>query len=175
MPTYFGIPFLLVVFILSGCATIIHGGGNQSVGIASSPSGAEVIIDNGAKGVTPLNVKLDRDKGHTIVVKKEGYEEASATTSPQVSGWVWGNILIGGLIGLAIDFISGGAYNIVPENVSINLPQKLGISSAATDRPPTTISADPVKGMATDSRPKNEYGMPCDWPFAGCDLRLPGE
>jgi hypothetical protein len=98
------------MLILSiGCATIIHGGGDQSVGISSSLNGAEVLVDDAHRGLTPLNVNLDRDKPHTIVVKKDGYEDSSATTSPAVSAWIAGNLLFGGLIGLAIDFISGGA------------------------------------------------------------------
>jgi hypothetical protein len=35
-----------------------------------------------------------------------------------VSGWVWGNIVFGGLIGLAVDAIDGGLYNLTPNQVS---------------------------------------------------------
>jgi hypothetical protein len=38
-----------------------------------------------------------------------------------VSGWVWGNIVFGGLIGLAVDAISGGLYNLSPEQLNTEL------------------------------------------------------
>jgi hypothetical protein len=34
---------------------------------------------------------------------------------------VWGNIAIGGLIGLAVDAVSGGIYKLTPEQVSGSL------------------------------------------------------
>jgi hypothetical protein len=44
---------------------------------------------------------------------------------------VWGNILFGGLIGLVVDFASGGVYNIAPENVHVDLVAN-GTSAAPT-------------------------------------------
>jgi len=41
-----------------------------------------------------------------------------ATLTRSVSGWVWGNIVIGGLIGLAVDAISGGLYTLGPEQIA---------------------------------------------------------
>lgn len=38
-----------------------------------------------------------------------------------VSGWVAGNIVFGGLIGLAIDAASGGMYKLSPEQVDARL------------------------------------------------------
>jgi len=38
-----------------------------------------------------------------------------------VSGWVWGNLAIGGLIGLAVDAISGGMYKLTPEQISASM------------------------------------------------------
>jgi len=107
--------------LLSGCATIMHGGGSQTIGVSSTPSGATVAVDNVERGVTPLSVELKRNQPHTLVFSLEGYDGASATTSKKVSGWVWGNIVFGGLIGLVVDFASGGVYNIVPENVHADL------------------------------------------------------
>ncbi len=38
-----------------------------------------------------------------------------------MSGWVWGNIFFGGLIGLAVDAITGGLYNLSPEQINAEL------------------------------------------------------
>jgi len=39
----------------------------------------------------------------------------------ETSAWVIGNVIFGGIIGCGIDFITGGAYDLKPERVDINL------------------------------------------------------
>jgi hypothetical protein len=106
--------------LLLSCGTIIHGA-TQDIGIGSSPSNASVTIDHITHGQTPMTAKLDRDKDHTVTIKLAGYEPYSATITKSVTGWVWGNILFGGLIGLAVDAISGGLYVLSPEQVQATL------------------------------------------------------
>ena len=61
---------------LSGCATVISGT-TQSVTIDSNPQGAEVSIDGGYIGVTPITIKLEKNKKDNISLKKEGYKSVS--------------------------------------------------------------------------------------------------
>ena len=86
---------------LSACATIIHGM-RQEVGISSSPTGAEVWVDNVKMGETPVVAKLRRKDTHTVKLLMPGYQAYETTITRSVSGWVWGNIAIGGLLGLGI-------------------------------------------------------------------------
>ena len=51
----------------------------------------------------------------------DGYLPFDATITRSTSGWVWGNIVFGGLIGLAVDAISGGLYKLKPEQVEAEL------------------------------------------------------
>ena len=37
-----------------------------------------------------------------------------------LGGWLFGNILIGGLIGIAIDFLTGSAYKLTPTTVDVD-------------------------------------------------------
>lgn len=99
-----------------GCASIIHGT-SQDVGISSQPSQAEVVINNQTHGKTPLVAKLSRKDNHIIKINLPGYQPYETTLTRNVSGWVWGNVLFGGLIGLAVDAISGGIYNLTPEQI----------------------------------------------------------
>jgi uncharacterized protein YceK len=110
----------ITVLSVSGCATIIHGT-QQDVGISSTPSGATVTIDNTEKGVTPVVAKLKRKENHTVKIQLAGYQPFETTLTHSVSGWVWGNIAIGGLIGLAVDAMSGGIYKLTPEQVAGSL------------------------------------------------------
>jgi uncharacterized protein YceK len=102
---------------LSGCATIIHGG-SQEIGISSSPVGAEVWVDNYRMGETPVVAKLRRKDTHTVKLVLPGYQPYETTITRSLSGWVWGNIAIGGLIGLGVDAASGGMYKLSPEQVT---------------------------------------------------------
>ncbi len=111
----------MVVFVIGciaagGCASIIHGT-HQDVGISSSPTNASVKIDGVAAGNTPISVKLKRKENHVVSIELPGYQPYETTFTRGVSGWVWGNIAIGGLIGLAIDAIDGGMYKLTPEQI----------------------------------------------------------
>jgi hypothetical protein len=107
--------------VLPGCATIVHGGGQQGVGISSTPPGAKVTVDGVASGVTPTTVTLPRNRPHNVEVQLDGYSAWSGTLQSSVSGWIWGNIAFGGLIGLAVDFGTGGGYQLSPESLSAPL------------------------------------------------------
>lgn len=111
---------IAVSTLTPSCCSIIKGS-TQEVGIASNPAGANVTINGELKGVTPTTLKLDRDKQYTIVLTKPGYEPYSAALTHSVSGWVWGNVFFGGLIGLAIDAGTGNLHNIEPEHIQANL------------------------------------------------------
>jgi hypothetical protein len=111
---------IAAALLLTSCGTIMHGT-TQNVGISSSPTSAKVIIDNQDKGSTPLIADLKREQDHIVRVELAGYEPYETTLTHDLSGWAWGNILAGGLIGLAVDAISGGLYILGPEQVQATL------------------------------------------------------
>ena len=114
--------FGVVLFIMAliGCASIMHGT-SQEVGISSTPSGAKVSVSSQSFGTTPVIVNLKRKNNHIIKIELEGYLPYETTLTKKVSGWVWGNIVLGGLIGLAVDAISGGLYTLSPEQIQAEL------------------------------------------------------
>ncbi len=101
---------------LAGCATIMHGS-SQDVGLSSNPTAAKVIVDGKPLGNAPVVTKLSRKDNHVIRMELDGYSPYEATMTRGVSGWVWGNLVFGGLIGLAVDAVSGGLYKLSPEQV----------------------------------------------------------
>src|SRR5438045_124497 len=107
------------------CASIMHGK-SQDVNIASQPSGASVTVDNQALGMTPVVAKLKRKDKHVITVKMDGYQPFEMTTTRSTSGWVWGNVVFGGLIGLAVDLGGGCAYNSGAKGGGLTAALKLG-------------------------------------------------
>jgi len=107
----------------TGCATIVHGR-YQDIGIASTPSDANARLDS-MTVKTPSTLHLKRNQSYSVNIEKEGYESASATFTSHLSGWLWGNVLFGGLIGLLVDFITGGAKKLTPDNATVTLVKKI--------------------------------------------------
>ena len=114
--------------MLSACATITRGT-NDTLVVNSQPAGADVKLSNGMTGVTPATFKLPRKSDIVVEVKKAGYEPAKVNIVSQMSGaggaGMAGNVLVGGIIGAAVDAGSGAMNDLKPNPVSIRL-EKLG-------------------------------------------------
>jgi len=109
---------------LTGCATIMDGS-HQTIGFSSTPSNATVIVDGKVLGKTPLTEDLSRKDNHTVKITLAGYMPYEMTMTKKTNGWVWGNIVFGGLIGLVVDAAGGGMYKLTPEQLHAEL-QKQG-------------------------------------------------
>jgi hypothetical protein len=107
---------ILLSFLLIDCATIMNGT-RQAVSISSNPPGATVIINGIRSGKTPIFRRLPRKDDQFIRLELEGFLPYEELLIKETSGWVWGNIIFGGLIGLAIDMASGGMYKLNPDFV----------------------------------------------------------
>lgn len=105
---------------LSGCATIMTGP-TQKVPVTSNPSGALAKVDGSVSAVTPAIFTLERKTDHTIEISKEGYRTSTVILRHTLSGAAGGNILLGGIIGGAIDAGTGALYKLTPERVDVNL------------------------------------------------------
>ena len=93
---------LLATFTLSSCATIVSGS-NQGIFIDSTPRGAEILVRDKARGETPKGLVFDREvEDYVIVLRKEGYEDHEIQLVRKLNGWVFGNIIFGGIIGLSL-------------------------------------------------------------------------
>jgi len=112
----------IVALTCSSCATVVNGL-SQDIPISSHPPGAVVSVDGEQYGRTPLRVNLKRNKSHSVSASLEGYRTEHARIKPSLSGWVFGNVLLGGLIGFGVDLISGGAFKLNPEQVNIPLAE----------------------------------------------------
>jgi hypothetical protein len=96
-------------------------GTRQSVSIASNPSHAYVWLDRNYIGSTPMIVEMSRKDNHLVTIALEGYLPYEINFSKKLSGWVFGNIVFGGFIGLAVDAVTGGLYKLTPEQVQVEL------------------------------------------------------
>lgn len=116
-----GLMFIFIfVLMLTGCATIMTGT-SKSINFSSNVPGAKVYINDVYKGVTPMILDLETKNSINVRIEAPGYHPFSTVLKREVSGWVWGNILTGGVIGFGIDIFSGGMYVINENSVTGNL------------------------------------------------------
>jgi hypothetical protein len=114
---------MVLSFTLTSCASIV-GQSVFPVTINSNPSDAKVSITD-ERGVdiyagrTPTTVTLAAGesyfhaKVYNLTFSKEGYAQQHAQIRATLSGWYFGNILFGGLIGLLIvDPLTGKMWKI---------------------------------------------------------------
>lgn len=112
----------ILVFVLTGCATVMTGT-SQKIAFSSNVPEAKVFVNNVQVGVTPAVLELATGDGKDVSIRIEapGYKPYVTVLRKKVTGWVWGNILIGGIIGLGVDLITGGVYVFEKEAVDGNL------------------------------------------------------
>lgn len=112
---------LAAATMTSGCATIIKGS-EQQVNVASTPTEAKFTILNNKSGqsihagVTPQIVTLKRKGNYTVRFEKKGFKTREVTLAKGPNGWVFGNIVFGGLIGVIIDASTGAMFAIKDVN-----------------------------------------------------------
>jgi hypothetical protein len=113
--------FLLsTIIMLSSCATIISGS-RQTVEISSEPSSAKVYINEIEIGTTPVQKKLKRNQEYQLILKLDGYKTYETKLERKFNAWYIGNVLIGGIIGLIVDPITGAMHKLKPEEINGNL------------------------------------------------------
>ena len=123
--------FLFIIItcaFLSSCASIVSKT-NWPVSIDSKPEGVHVSITNkrGVEiftGKTPLVTKLKSGSGfftkesYTVVMTYNGIEKRTINLECTVNGWYFGNLLIGGLIGmLIVDPATGAMYRLEKKDI----------------------------------------------------------
>jgi len=118
--------FALLMFVLSGCASIAHGP-RENVFLDSNPTNATVLITgkkNAINAVTPATVSLKRNSSYTVQFSKEGYLPVTHQISQSMDGWTLGNFLFGGIIGIGVDAITGSMWQLSPSQIIANLSKE---------------------------------------------------
>ncbi len=102
---------------LTGCATIAHGD-KQKLTVNSKPSHASLTVDGTTVGKTPAILNLSRKNSHNLSIALAGYKTENVHLENTLSGWVLGNIVFGGVIGIAVDAVDGAMYKLTPSQVT---------------------------------------------------------
>ena len=109
--------------LLSSCASIVSQS-HYTVPIRSEPSGAAYTIKDRRgrlvdQGTTPAMVQLKASNGYFrraiyhVELTMDGRAPATVALRAQLNNWYWGNILLGGVLGmLVVDPVSGSMYRL---------------------------------------------------------------
>jgi hypothetical protein len=134
--------FMFILFLAAlsgGCATVTRGT-DSTVGFDSRPSQAEVRTSNGLGCVTPCSLVVKRNEEFVATFSKPGYRSQQVEVKTQLAGagaaGLAGNILIGGLVGIGVDAVTGAANEHTPNPASVVLePLSRGAPPPAARRP----------------------------------------
>jgi hypothetical protein len=119
------INIVAAAIMLSGCASIVDGT-TEEITVNTNPSGADcqllregMVIGEISK--TPGSQVVKKTKHDmTISCSKPGYQTATYFDHSGVQGSTWGNIVLGGGIGWAVDSAAGADNHYEsPVNVSM--------------------------------------------------------
>jgi hypothetical protein len=123
--------------LLSACATVTSGTDHNLL-VESEPSGATCILRRdganiGAVNPTPGSARISKSR-HDITVNCErpDYEPSSSTVVAGFQAMTLGNVLIGGVVGIAADLASGAAITY-PDSVKVVLWPRSFPNAAARD------------------------------------------
>lgn len=150
---------------LTSCATVTRGSMDILV-VESDPPGAAVAVSTGEAGVTPATFSLRRRGNYLVNIEKPGYEALQVEVRHRVSGagsaGMAGNVLLGGIIGAAVDSSSGAMYDLVPNPIRVTL---ILLTDGNRVSPQVRFENDTVLGLTAENliaiagrRPDHENG-----------------
>jgi PEGA domain len=106
---------------MAGCATVTRGTSDQ-ITVTSEPSNAQVTTSLSQACTTPCTFTVGRKDEFTVKIAAPGYkaQEIPVTTRVAVAGAAGfvGNALIGGVVGMTADAVTGATLEHVPNPVN---------------------------------------------------------
>jgi len=131
---------ILIMFLylfISGCASV-SGGSSQSLTVMANHKDQDVVGANceikntrGLWFVTTPGTTQIRSSNETlsIVCNKKGLESGRAIVESETKGAMYGNLILGGVIGGAVDHSTGAAYEY-PKTVRVRMGFSTKISGS---------------------------------------------
>lgn len=112
---------LVAALALGGCATVTRGMSEQ-VTFTSEPSGASVRTSTGLVcAATPCTFDIARKQEFSAVFSLPGHEETTIDVKTEIAGngaaGFAGNVVVGGVVGMGTDVVTGATLNHEPNPV----------------------------------------------------------
>jgi hypothetical protein len=144
---------LALAALCGGCASITRGTTDQ-VQIMSDPPGVQAHTSMGHDCTTPCTLQFSRKDEFTVTASKPGYHTAEIAVHTRVAGagvaGLAGNVLFGGVIGVAVDAADGASLEHYPNPVMLKMvPLRKG------EAPRTIIQVPPLPTPEPPSPPQS--------------------
>ena len=104
--------------LFASCATIIAPEGEKQIPVTVNVEGYEVTVNGLPVGEASL---VTVHKGDIVVVTKDGYSTSSTMIQGKFNGWVLGNLILGGVIGIIVDAVTGNITKVTTPAVHAKL------------------------------------------------------
>ena len=152
---------VLGLLLLTGCASIVSRS-SADIAVRSIPASATVTITSGSGqdvyvGKTPAIATVPTGDGffvaarYTVRVSLEGYDDQLFTIGSRLNAWYFGNLLLGGLIGMVIvDPLTGAMWTLSPTSVNASLNKK----TSALDQGQRSIEVVLLQSVPQELRSK---------------------
>jgi hypothetical protein len=144
---------LLAALALPGCASIVTGT-NQTMALASEPAGATCKLERGGETIgyvnqTPSTASFSKSSKSIVVSCTEEAKSLRgvSTVEPGIQPWFFGNLLLGGIIGVIVD-ASSGAVSEYPSSTTVVLSPVPSSAPTASARPAPNAPAQPAPSEA---------------------------
>lgn len=157
--------FPLAALLLSGaCASVIEGS-SDPVKVAASPASDPTCVLRNARGAWNTraadSVRVKRSRSDLSVSCIDAVQGTSgdATLASDIEPWAFGNILLGGIVGLVVDWSTGAAYTYPSEvpvamrGASVPVPEEVRQAPIAPPVAPAAPMAVPAPAPVSTPAP----------------------
>ncbi len=112
---------MTLVITAPGCATISRSA-HEFVQFQTNPSGAEVYVDGEHVGTTPVSAPLSRNSGHSVELRKAGYDSQTVEVERKFD-WitVLGNLVFFYGLGAFVDLATGRSFSMDLEDSRLSV------------------------------------------------------
>jgi hypothetical protein len=116
------VTLVLATGLLCGCGAILHGT-RQDIDVQSSPAGAKVeTAPPSGMFTTPARLSLERKNSYVLTFTSAGYSSATVNINRDIGlATVVSDVLLTGLLGVAIDWVTGAWFGLSPEYATVTL------------------------------------------------------
>lgn len=134
---------LLPILLLTGCASIFSGGPSL-LKIMTNPEDAKVTIKglNNVERITqktPCAVSLSKASDYSVVIELAGYQSEEIYIRRGTNGWFWGNLFLGGIVGMIIDYSTSNMYEHQPSTINLDLTKLTSLPDKVMIEYPITL------------------------------------
>ncbi len=147
---------MVMPVLITSCASIL-GKSAYPVSINSNPNGADISITDKKgkevyKGQSPATVSLKSGAGffsraeYQVKISSKGYTDQVIPVNYKLNGWYYGNLLLGGFLGmLIVDPATGAMWKLDTPPISITLRKSNALNTPTLEILNVNEVSDAVK------------------------------